>query len=85
MDWEQIRGQYPQQWVVVEALDGVTHGAHRIINQLAFSGAFADWEGAWQAYSTLHNADKWREYYVIHTDRRELNIGVIESFGRVIA
>jgi hypothetical protein len=85
MNWQQIREQYPNRWVVVEALNAVTQGAQRVINELALDGVFDDWESAWREYTSLHNADKWREYYMLHTDRAELNIGVIDSFGRVVA
>jgi hypothetical protein len=79
MNWQQICEQYPQQWVVVEALNAVTSGAQCVIEQLELVSVFDDWASAWKSYTSLHNADKWREYYVLHTDRAELNIGVINS------
>ena len=85
MNWQEIRKQHPDHWVVVEALNAVTLGAKRVIDQLALAGVFEDWESAWQSYTGLHNADKWREYYVLHTARVELNIGVIDAFGRIVS
>jgi hypothetical protein len=85
MDWQQIREQHPNKWVVVEALNAFTRGAERVIDELVLVGVFDHWKSAWQEYTALHHADKWREYYVLHTDRVELNIGVIDSFGRVVS
>lgn len=85
MNWQEIREQYPHRWLVVEAFDAYTEGAQRIINHLEVVGVFEDdWKPAWEQYARLHNADKWREYYVLHTDRVELNIGVMDSFRRII-
>jgi len=39
---------------------------------------------AWEIYEKAHQADLNREYYVLHTDREELNIGIIDAFGRVV-
>jgi len=43
-----------------------------------------DSKAAWAHYLKLHHADKHREYYVLHTDRVELNIGVMDTFRRVV-
>lgn len=85
MNWQEIRHQYPRNWVVVEAINASTQGTKRIIDELSFVRAFgADWDAAWALYKQVHHADKNREYYVLHTDRQELDIGVIETFGRVL-
>lgn len=39
---------------------------------------------AWEHYKRLHHADKWREYYVLHTDRQELNIAVMDEIRRIV-
>ena len=85
MNWQQIREHYPQRWIIVEALNAVTRGSQRVIDELTLIGVFDDWESPWQAYTSLHDADKWREYYVLPTDRVELNVGVIDAFGRVVS
>jgi hypothetical protein len=47
--------------------------------------AFADdWKPAWELYKKLHHEDKWRDYYFLHTDREQLNIGVMDEFFRVV-
>ena len=85
MNWQEIRDQYPHRWLVVEAFDAYTEGAQRIANHLEVVGAFADdWKPAWEQYKRLHAADRRREYYVLHTDRPELNIGVMDMFRRIV-
>lgn len=84
MDWQQIRRQYPHRWLVVEALAAATHESRRVVESLAVVEVFADdAQAAWAAYRALHHADPTREYYVLHTDRESLDIGVLDTFGRV--
>jgi hypothetical protein len=86
MNWQRIRELHPHSWVVVEALDGRTENGKRLIDTLSLFGVHGDdWKGAWQEYKILHHADKSRELYVLHTDREELNIGVLNLFGRQVA
>jgi len=83
MTWQQIREKYPGRWVVVEALGAYTQNGKRVIPNLQLVASFgSDWHEAWDAYKALHHADKWREYYYLHTDREALNIGVMDAFFR---
>lgn len=83
MNWQRIRELHPKNWVVVEALDGRTENGKRVIEQMSLHGVHGDdWKPAWEQYKTLHHTDKMREYYVLHTDREHLNIGVLDAFGR---
>jgi hypothetical protein len=83
MTWEEVRNQYPHRWVVVEAIGAYTEGGKRIISELQIVEAFNDdWHDAWECYKRVHDADIWREYYYLHTDREVLDIGVLDSFWR---
>lgn len=85
MNWQQIREQYPHCWLVMEAINAFTQGSERIINHLEVIEVFADdWKPAWEHYKLMHNVNRQREYYVLHTDRPELNIGVLDTFGRIV-
>jgi hypothetical protein len=85
MDWQTVREKYPHRWVVIEAYDARTLGSERIIDQLEVVGMFNDkWKPAWEHYKQLHHMDKEREYYVVHTDRADLEIGVMDAFGRIV-
>lgn len=84
MDWQTIRKLYPSRWLVVEALDAYTEGRQRIISELNVIATFGDdWRPASALYRELHRADHSREYYFLHTDRPELNIGVKYVFQRL--
>jgi len=86
MNWQDIRQQYPNRWVVIEALQAHTKGTQRIIDSLALVGAFdADFDPAWECYRCVHAADPYREYYPVHTGRTTLEIGVLDAFGRVLS
>ena len=83
MNWQEIREQYPHCWVVAEAVDAYTEGDNRIVDQLNVVQVFGEaWQPAWEHYKMVHNADKSREYYVLHTDREALDIGVLDNFRR---
>lgn len=85
MNWQDLRAQYPRSWVIVEAFDAYTENGQRIIPRLELIAAFGDdWEAAWKRYKALHRAAKRREYYVLHTDREALDIGVLDAFWRVL-
>jgi hypothetical protein len=85
MDWQAIRTMYPSRWLVVEAIDAYTEGGKRIIPNLEVVGVFEDdWHPAWEFYEKVHHEDRWREYYMLHTDREKLNIGVMDMFRRVV-
>jgi hypothetical protein len=43
-----------------------------------------DWKPAREHYKRLHHADREREYYLLHTDREELNIKVLDAFWRKV-
>jgi len=85
MNWQKIRELHPGNWVVVLALDGRTEKGQRIIDQFALMDVCGEnWEAAWERYKELHAADIWKEYYVLHTGREELNIRVQDAFRRPV-
>ena len=74
MEWKDIRQHYPEQWVLVEAVEAHTEGNMRIVDSLALINTFADSVTALQAYKQLHRASPLRELYVAHTSRTDLEI-----------
>ncbi|MCQ3929054.1 MAG: hypothetical protein DPW16_01225 [Chloroflexi bacterium] len=83
MNWQEIRRQYPKRWLLLEAIGAYSEGEKRVIPELKIIEVFGDdWHEAWEAYKTLHSANRQRELYFLHTDREELNIGVLDIFGR---
>ena len=74
MKWEEIRKQYPLQWVLVEAIDARSEFSQRVLEQLKVLQSFHDSTSAMKEYSQIHRKQPQRELYVLHTDRAELNI-----------
>jgi hypothetical protein len=74
MNWEEVRKQHPRQWLLVEAIRAYSEDNHRVVEDLAVLGPFADSTGALQRYNELHQLEPQRELYVLHTDREQLDI-----------
>lgn len=51
MHWQAIRKTYPQQWLLLEALQAHSEGDKRILDQLAVLGTFGDSVIALQSYA----------------------------------
>jgi hypothetical protein len=74
MTWADVRQQYPHQWLVVEALHARSELGKRYLDELAVVDAFGDGETALRAYLRFHREAPERELYVLHSDRKELDI-----------
>ena len=74
MNWNEIREQYPQKWLVVEALKARTKANQRVLTQLAVLGSFSNSQAALRKYAQFHERSPERELYVFHTSRERLNV-----------
>ena len=74
MQWQEIRNNYPDQWLLVEAVAAHTEADKRIPDELAVINAFPDSTSALQRYGQLHHDAPRRELYVVHTRRASLDI-----------
>ncbi|HLC16225.1 MAG TPA: hypothetical protein VJL89_08365 [Thermodesulfovibrionia bacterium] len=74
MNWENVRENYPNQWVLVEAIEAHSESGKRIIDQLAVLNIFPDSLTAMRSYKELHKKSPNRELYVLHTNRKALDI-----------
>lgn len=74
MKWQDIRANYPRQWLLVEAIEAHSEASKRIIEQLAVINTFPDSTGALQNYLQLHREAPDRELYVLHTSRDKIDI-----------
>ncbi len=81
MKWNDIREHYPEQWVLVEAVKAHSEGKKRIVESLTLIDTFPDSTSAWQEYKKLHHASPYREFYIVHTSRQELEITERSWFG----
>jgi hypothetical protein len=87
MEWDEIRREYVDQWLIIEALEAHTMDAQRILDKIAVVQLCQDGEGALQAYRELHRHYPQREFYYVHTAREELDIrerqwiGIRRAYG----
>lgn len=76
MVWEEVKKMCPPSWLIIEALEARTEGEDRIIEQLAVVDIFEEETSAnaLLKYLKLHKIHPWREFYVVHSLRPELDI-----------
>ncbi|MCD5384234.1 hypothetical protein LR066_05720 [candidate division WOR-3 bacterium] len=74
MRWEEVRIHYPGQWLLVEAVKAHSETNKRILDELAVVNVFTNSQQAMQSYGQLHHQNPERELYVLHTDRKTLDI-----------
>lgn len=75
MQWSEIRQAYPNEWLIIEALEAETTPAHqRNLKRIAVVERCGDGSAALASYSRLHQQYPSREFYYVHTSRQELDI-----------
>ena len=75
MLWAEIRQAYPNQWLIIEALEAhTTPDKQRHLDCLAVIDTCPDGSAALQRYRHLHQQYPLREFYFVHTSRAELDI-----------
>jgi hypothetical protein len=74
MIWSEVRKAYPDQWLVVEALEAHTEGRQRLLDRIAVIETCPDGASAMQSYQRFHREHPLREFYYVHTSREALDI-----------
>jgi hypothetical protein len=74
MKWEQVREQFPEQWVLVEAISAYSKNSIRYLEELSVISKFPESTLAWKEYKKLHLAEPSREYYIFHTDHETIEV-----------
>ncbi len=75
MQWSDIRNAYPNQWLVIEALQAhTTPDSQRHLDHVAAIECCVDGSEAMQSYRRWHQLYPEREFYFVHTSREELDI-----------
>jgi hypothetical protein len=75
MKWSDVRSAYPEQWLVIEALEAHTTTENfRIPDKLAVIDTCLDGAGAMKRYRQLHQQYPQREFYFVHTGREALTL-----------
>lgn len=82
MNWDEIRKAYPNQWLIIEALEAHTTINHfRQLDRLAVIERCTDGASALACYRALHQQYSQREFYFVHTARTLLDIREQSWFG----
>ena len=74
MKWEEIRQQYPHQWLLIEATEAHSNAGQRVLEQMSVIGTFPDSITAMEGYMQLYRTAIERELYVFHTGLEKLDI-----------
>ncbi len=81
MQGQEIRERYPQQWLLLEAIDAHSSEGQRILEDLAVLETYPDGMSAMNGYRELHRRDPRRELYILHTDREALEVTEVHWWG----
>jgi len=79
--WEEIRRQFPRQWLLVEAIAAHSSEGRRILDDMAVLDTFQEAGAAMKSYQEVHRSSPQRELYVVHTDREALDITEVDWLG----
>lgn len=75
MNWEDVRQAFPEQWVLIEAVQAHTNEkSERILDEIAPLKKFSNSPDAMKVYQEIHREEPRRELYVLHTSRKEPSI-----------
>ncbi len=75
MLWTEIRQTYPDQWLIVEALEAhTTPDRHRHLDRMAVVEKCPDGSLAMKGCRRLYQKFPDREFYFVHTSRGEIEI-----------
>lgn len=74
LKWSEARENYPNKWLLFEAIEAYSKGGQRVIKDLSVINIFDEGRDALKEYSEKHKKDKSREMYVYHTKNEELII-----------
>jgi hypothetical protein len=75
MLWSEIRKTYPNQWLVIEALEAHTApNNQRELDKIAVIETCNNGSAAMKSYRQLHVQHPEREFYFVNTSRKELDI-----------
>lgn len=74
MKWSEVREQYPERWVLVEALIAESSNNIRNIYEMSVISDFENSTDAWKDYKELHFKNRMRELYIFHTSKDKIEV-----------
>ena len=81
MRWKNVRETYPNQWLVVEAVKAHSSKSKRVLDKIAVMETCIDGVTAMEKYRRLHKQFPEREFYFVHTSRKQLIIQERQLLG----
>jgi len=72
MRWSEVRAAYPEQWLVIEALEAHSEGDRRVLDRIAVVEVCSDGAAAMQSYRRLRQQYPLREFFFVHTGRESI-------------
>lgn len=75
MKWEDVQKAFPNQWVLIEAIQAYTNEKNeRILEKITPIDKYPESTAAMKDYQDLHKENPSRELYVLHTNREQPKI-----------
>lgn len=74
MKWTEVRAAYPDEWLVVEAIQFHEEGEVFVGDDVTVVEKCADGADAFDVYRRLHRQFPEREFVFVHTSRESLRI-----------
>ncbi|MFY9285082.1 MAG: hypothetical protein WBJ01_07355 [Tissierellaceae bacterium] len=66
MKWSEAIKNYPNKWLLFEAIEAYSKDGQRIIEDISIINVFDEGRDALKEYAEKHKKDKSREMYVYH-------------------
>ena len=76
MQWSEIRKDYPNMWVVIEALKSHVKGNEETIEEVSVVNSFEGSSDAYLNYRKIHKQEPLRNYLFASTAKEELKVKV---------
>ncbi|CAM4405632.1 MAG: hypothetical protein E7L01_22515 [Paenibacillus macerans] len=74
MNWATVRNKFPDQWVLLEAIEVHSTDGKRIVDRVSVINTYDEGKKALQEYKLIHKKEPNRELYVAHTSKTKKNI-----------
>ena len=76
MKWQQVREQYPNKWLLLEAVDPQITENQWIVNDMLVLHSFDGGQIAFKTYGDWQQKYPKRDLFIFHSSRENIEIGV---------
>jgi len=77
LNWPEIRKQYPNKIVLVEARSVYLKGNKRVIEEMCVLENYENSREAWSGYKKFRFKLSGRELYLFHTSNAQINVDIL--------